>query len=129
MALMKFKPITPRFNFVKIMDLQNIPKYVYDYVNDDKIIFAYRTYKDVAIFTNKRIILFNKIGIFKDVKEISSIPYHSIVTAAVYFGTVSSQIKLTLYNVYPVTLRFLSKIDKVKIKETFMVINERIKEK
>lgn len=129
MAFIKFKPLTPKFNFNKQISKNELPKYVHDYITDENVIYAYRTSKDVALFTDKQIVLFNKRGIGKHVKEISAIPYHSIVTTAVFFGQLSSEIKITLYNTYPLTLRFLSNIDKVIIKETYMLIENKVKEK
>lgn len=130
MAFMKFKPLTPKFNFHKKIEQNDIPKYVGDYLsNDEQIIYAYRTHKDVALFTDCQIILFNKRGFSNNVKEISAIPYHSIVTTSVFFGQFSSDIKITLYNTYPLTLRFLSTIDKVTIKQTYMLIERKVKNK
>lgn len=127
MAFIKFKPLTPKFNFYK--EITDYPKYIYDYIDNEKIIFAYRTRKDVALFTDRKIILFNKRGLSKQIKEISSIPYHSIVTSTVFFGYLSSEIKITLYNNYPLTLKFNSKIDKVTIKKTYLLIERSVKEK
>lgn len=127
MAFIKFKPLTPKFNFHKVID--ELPKYVHDYIDDEKVLFAYQTYKDVALFTDKQIVLFNKRGFGNNVKEISAIPYHSIVTTAVFFGKFTSEIKITLYNSFPLTLRFLSTIDKVTIKKTYMLIEDKVKNK
>lgn len=127
MAFIKYKPLTPKFNFYKV--ITEYPKYIYDYVNEEEIIFAYQTSKDVALFTDQKIILFNKRGFSKNIKEISSVPYHSIVTSTVFFGYLSSEIKITLYNNYPLTLRFNSKIDKVTIKKTYLLIEEAVKNK
>lgn len=127
MAFIKFKPLTPKFNFYK--EITDYPKYIYDYIDNENIIFAYRTRKDVALFTDRKIILFNKRGLSKQIKEISSIPYHSIVTSTVFFGYLSSEIKITLYNNYPLTLKFNSKIDKVTIKKTYLLIERSVKEK
>lgn len=129
MAFMKFKPLTPKFNFYKQISEAEVPKYVSDYSKDEKIVFAYRTHKDVALFTDKQIILFNKRGVGNNVKEISAIPYHSIVTTSVFFGKFNSDIKITLYNTYPLTLRFLSAIDKTIIKKTYMLIEDKVKNK
>jgi hypothetical protein len=129
MAFIKFKPLTPKFNFYKEIKTDDIPKYVYDYISNEKIIYAYRTHKDVALFTDKQIVLFNKRGAGKSIKEVSAIPYHSIVTTAVFFGKFTSEIKITLYNTYPLTLRFLSTIDKVTIKQTYMLIENKVKNK
>ena len=129
MAFMKFKPLTPKFNFYKALSVDEIPKYVYDYINDEKLVFVYCTNKDVALFTDKQIILFNKRGLGNSVKEISAIPYHSIVTTSVFFGQFISDIKITLYNTYPLTLRFLKTVDKVTIKKTYMLIENKVKNK
>ncbi len=129
MAFMKFKPLTPKFNFHKEISLKEIPKYVYDYLNDETIFFSYQTHKDVALFTDKQIILFNKRGLGGSIKEVSVVPYHSIITTSVFFGKLTSEIRITLYNTYPLTLRFLSTIDKVTIKKTFMLIEEKVKNK
>jgi hypothetical protein len=129
MAFIKFKPLTPKFNFYKEIKAEDIPKYVYDYINNEKIVYAYRTHKDVALFTDKQIVLFNKKGANKNIKEVSAIPYHSIVTSSVFFGKFTSEIKITLYNTYPLTLRFLSTIDKVTIKQTYMLIENKVKNK
>jgi hypothetical protein len=128
MAFIKFKPLTPVFNFHKQIT-KDYPKYIYDYINDEAIIFAYATKKDIALFTDKQIVLFNKRGFGKSIKEISAIPYHSIVTSSVFFGPLSSTIKLTLYNTFPLTLSFLNKIDKVIIKKTYMLIENKVKNK
>lgn len=129
MAFIKFKPLTPKFNFHKQIEAGEIPKYVNDYIQDDKVIYAYRTHKDVALFTDKQIVLFNKRGFGNNIKEISAISYHSIVTSSVFFGKFTSEIRITLYNTYPLTLRFLSTIDKVIIKKTNMAIESRVKNK
>jgi hypothetical protein len=129
MAFMKFKPLTPKFNFYKEIKIDEVPKYVYDYINNEHVIYAYSTHKDVALFTDKQIVLFNKRGTNKSIKEISAIPYHSIVTTSVFFGKLTSEIKLTLYNTYPLTLRFLSTIDKITIKQTYMLIENKVKNK
>lgn len=129
MAFIKFKPLTPKFNFHKQIEIGEIPKYVNDYIDHEKIIFAYRTHKDVALFTNKKIVLFNRRGIKKNIKEVNSIPYHSIVTTSVFYGQFTSEIRITLYNTYPLTLRFLSTVDKVTIKKTYMLIENEVKNK
>ena len=127
MAFIKFKPLTPKFNFQR--EITEIPKYVHDYLDKEDILFAFQTSKDVALFTNKKIILFNKRGFGKHVKEVSSVPYHSIITSAVFFGSITSEIKLTLYNNFPLTLSFFSSVDKVTIKKTYMLIEKNVKNK
>lgn len=130
MAFVKFKPLTPKFNFYSILEHKDLPKYVHDYIgHDEKIMYAYKTRNDVALFTDKQIILFDKNGLFHNIKEISTIPYHSIVTSSVYFGIINTEIRLTLYNNFPLALKFLGTVDKVIIKYTYMLMQKHIKDK
>ena len=55
MAYIKFKELTRYFSFSNEIDIESLPNYVTDYVDkDEKIILAYKTTRDKAIFTNKK---------------------------------------------------------------------------
>ena len=60
MAYIKYKELTKYFNFNKIIEIDDLPEYVTDYIySDEKILEAYKTSRDKAVFTNKRMILFD----------------------------------------------------------------------
>ena len=56
MAYIKYKELTKYFNFNKIIEIDDLPEYVTDYIySDEKILEAYKTSRDKAVFTNKEI--------------------------------------------------------------------------
>ena len=69
MAYVKYKELTKYFNFNKEIEIKELPKYVLDYVNDnEKIYKAYKTKRDKAVFTDKRMILFD-VSVLSTVKK------------------------------------------------------------
>lgn len=85
MAYIKYKELTKYFNFNKRLDIEELPKYVLDYVDsDEKILSAYKTSRDKSIFTNKRMILFD-VTPFTKKKKIHIIPYKQISSATLEF--------------------------------------------
>lgn len=83
----KFWELTKPFNFSKKKDTNNLPKYVLDYVEENETVYAaYETTRDQAIFTDRRVILFDKVSVFSVKKVIHIIPYSSISTGAISFA-------------------------------------------
>jgi len=75
----------------------------------EKIQFAVKTIRDVAVFTDKRMLIADKQGITGKKVEYFSIPYKSIVTYAIETaGTfdLDSEIKLTLTGGLKIELKF-----------------------
>lgn len=71
--------------------------------------FAVKTYRDVGVFTDKRILVADKQGIMGKKTEYYSIPYKSIITYAIETaGTfdLDSEIKLTLTGGLEIELKF-----------------------
>lgn len=108
MAYIKFKELTRYFSFWGEIDVKSLPSYVTDYVlEDEKILIAYKTTRDKAIFTNKKIILFD-CNIFKGTtKTIHIIPYKSISTSAIQFGSNNAKILMTLDSGYQLRWDFV----------------------
>src|SRR5574344_1778036 len=100
MAFIKFKELTKYFNFNKEIDKADLPKYVMDYVDKGETIYkAYKTFRDKALFTDKRMILFD-VDPVNRTKKIHIIPYHSISSAAIAFNGSRGAILLTLDSGY-----------------------------
>ena len=80
MAYIKYKELTKYFNFNKIIEIDDLPEYVTDYIySDEKILEAYKTSRDKAVFTNKRLIVRDAQGLTGTKVEIYSLPYSSIL--------------------------------------------------
>lgn len=114
MAYVKYKELTKYFNFNKEIDIDKLPKYVIDYVGEnEKIYKAYKTMRDKALFTNKRMVLFDVDPIFNS-KKIHIIPYHSISTGAILFSRNTSSIFLSFDSGYQLRLKFVRMDAKAK---------------
>lgn len=89
----------------------SIPENMIKMLSDNEnTIFAVKTFRDVAIFTDKRILIGDKQGITGKKIECCTIPYKSIITYSVETaGTfdLDSEIKLTLSGGVRIELQFL----------------------
>ncbi len=109
MAYLRFKEITKYFNFNKKIDTDDLPSYIMDYVDsDEKIVTAYKTFRDKGVFTNKRMILFD-VTPFTGEKKIHILPYSSISTGAVSYGLTKSALLFTFDSGYQLRLDFTIK--------------------
>lgn len=114
MAYTKFKELTKYFYFNEELDKKDLPKYTLDYLDKNEEIFkAYRTKRDKALFTDKKMVLFDVDPLF-DSKKIHIIPYHSISSAAVEFRSNSGSIQLSFDSGYQVRLDFVKLDSKAK---------------
>lgn len=106
MAYIKFKELTKYFNFNKKIEIGELPKYVLDYVlENENIIAAYRTSRDRAVFTDKRMILFDVTPYTRN-KKIHILPYKNISTSAIMFGVTKSKILISFDSGYQLRLDF-----------------------
>ncbi len=114
MAYIKYKELTKYFNFETELEEAELPKYVKDYISDqEKVLIVYKTSRDFGIFTDKRMILFDKNPL-STLKKTHIIPYKSISTSAIGFGINSAQIMLSLDSGYPLQLNFVKMSDQKK---------------
>ena len=114
------------FNFYGETD---IPKSILDFVSvNEEPLFAVKTVRDVALFTNKKILLCDKQGITGKKTEYYAVPYKNIITYAIETAghfDLDSEIKLTLSGGIEVEMKFLKgrNMDNL-LKRVFNVINE-----
>ena len=107
MAYIKYKELTKYFNFNDRLEINDLPKYVLDYVDsDEKIIAAYNTSRDKSVFTNKRMILFDVVP-FTGVKKIHIFPYKSISTATIEFDMRRCVLYISFDSGYQIRLNFV----------------------
>lgn len=107
MAYIKYKELTKYFNFNKSVEIEDLPKYVLDYVDsDEKIIGAYKTSRDKSVFTDKRMILFD-VTPFTKKKKIHILPYKAIDTAAIEYDIGTAAILVSFTSGYQLRLNFV----------------------
>lgn len=103
MNLTKFSSIIKRFNFTKVLDAKDLPAYAKQYIKNENVLSVYKTESDHAVFTDKKIVLFDN----KDnEKQIYTIPYKSISNPSVNFKENSAELGLYMDSGYPVVLKF-----------------------
>lgn len=119
------KKITKRYNFSRTKDINNLPKYVNDYVFDDeKAIIAYTTLRDHGVFTDKKIILFDNRMSIREKRELVIIPYQSISSLSVSYKVNSAKLMIYLNSGNFINLRFIRMIptDKMRLRYLSTVI-------
>lgn len=130
MAYIKYKELTKYFNFNKEIPKENLPQYVLDYTQDkEKIFKAYKTFRDKAIFTDRRMILFD-VNLSQSNKKIHIIPYSSISTAAVQFKSNKAAILISFDSGYQMKLNFV-KMDasaKTELRKLYVMIMDKVLE-
>jgi len=93
--------------FTEIPIPENLKKMLTKY---ERPLFAVKTIRDAAVFTDKRILIVDKQGLTGKKMEYCTIPYKSIVTYAIETaGTfdLDSEIKLTLSGGIKIELQFI----------------------
>ncbi len=114
MAYIKYKEITKYFNFEKEIAVDSLPKYVTDYIEEkEEVLGAYKNIRDYAVFTNCKIILFDKNPL-ATTKKVHVIPYISISTSAISFGAFKADILMSLDSGYPLRITFIKMNDAKK---------------
>ena len=108
MAYIKFKELTKYFDLKTEVDIDKLPEYAKEYVEEkEKIVFAYKNIKDYAVFTDRKLILFDRDPLAIYYKKIHIIPYRSISTSAINFKPGKVELLFSLDSGYQVHLNFI----------------------
>lgn len=126
MAYIKFKELSKYFDFKEeILNIEELPEYAKEYVEEEeKILLAYKNSKDYMVFTNKKMVLFDRDTMAVYYKKIHIIPYISISTSAINFKPGKVEILLSLDSGYQMHLNFLemNREKKEHIKQVFKIM-------
>ena len=128
---MRYKELTRSFRFFKELEVLELPKYVTDYcLEHEKILGAYATSRDKGIFTNEKIILYDRMGL-GSFKQIYSIPYRSISTMSIVFKNRSASLIIYMDCGYPTKLTFinLTPEGKTNLRLLYLKMLEKIQNK
>ena len=87
MAYMKFKELTKYFDFkTEVLDSSLLPEYTIEYLTQtENTLLAYKNSKDYILFTNKKMVLFDRDPLAAYYKKIHIVPYKSISTGAINY--------------------------------------------
>jgi len=108
MAYIKFKELTKYFDLKNEVNIENLPEYTTEYVDSsERIVMAYKNSKDYAVFTDKRLILFDRDTLAVYYKKIHVIPYVSISSSAINYKPGKVELLFSLDSGYQVHLNFI----------------------
>lgn len=108
MAYIKFKELTKYFDLRTEVKLENLPDYTKEYIEDNEtIVIAYKNSKDYAVFTNKKLVLFDRDTLSVYYKKIHIIPYVSISTSAINFKPGKVELLFSLDSGYQIHVNFI----------------------
>ena len=108
MAYIKFKELAKYFDFKTEVIAEDLPEYTKEYVEDnEKIILGYKNLKDYVVFTNKKMILFDRDTLALYYKKIHMIPYSSISTSAINFKPGKVELLFSLDSGYQLHVNFI----------------------
>ena len=86
MAYIKFKELSKYFDFKTEVYEDKLPDYTKEYVEDNEtILIGYKNSKDYVVFTDKKMILFDRDSLAVYYKKIHIIPYVSIGSKWTHF--------------------------------------------
>lgn len=125
MSYTKFRQITKRFNFSKVLEKDKLPAYARQYIKNEHILTIYKTERDHGIFTDKKIVLFDNKG---NSKQIYTIPYKSISNPSITFNEDNAELNLYMDSGYPVCLKFINMDgnDKLRLRVLYTCIDKII---
>lgn len=108
MAYIKFKELTKYFDFKVEVGYDNLTDYAREYISDkEKFILAYKNSKDFVVFTDKRLILFDRDPMAAYYKKIHIIPYYSISSSTINYKPGKVELLLSLDSGYQLHINFI----------------------
>lgn len=129
MAYIKFKELSKYFDFKEEVDERGLPDYTKEYVSDKELILlGYKNSKDYIVFTNKKIVLFDRDPMAVYYKKIHIIPYKSISTSAINFKPGKVELLFSFDSGYQLHINFIdmNHNKKENIKKIYNVMMDSI---
>ena len=128
MAYIKFKELTKYFDFKDEILEEDLPDYTKEYVEaNEHIVMGYKNSKDYVVFTDKKMILFDRDTLAIYYKKIHIIPYMSISTSAINFKPGKVEILFSLDSGYQLHINFIdmNHDKKENIKKVYKIMMKR----
>ncbi len=107
MAYIKYKEMTRYYNFSKELNLNELPKDVYAYIEkDEQILIAYSSGANVFLLTSSKIIIYDVTGFIVEKETVHFFPFITVSSTAIELRGTHSAILLTMESGYQVRLNF-----------------------
>ena len=108
MSYIKFKELSKYFDFKTEVGAMDLPDYTKEYVEDNEtILIGYKNSKDYVVFTDKKMILFDRDTLAVYYKKIHIIPYRSVSTSAINFKPGKVELLFSFDSGYQLHVNFI----------------------
>lgn len=127
MAYIKFKELSKYFDFKEEIATDKLPDYAKEYVSSkETIIGSYKNSKDYAVFTDKKMILFDRDTLAVYYKKIHIFPYSSISSSAINFKPGKVELLFSFDSGYQLHINFIdmNHDKKEKLKSIYKIMME-----
>ena len=127
MAYIKFKELSKYFDFKEETTIDKLPDYAKEYVSSkETIIGSYKNSKDYAVFTDKKMILFDRDTLAVYYKKIHIFPYTSISSSAINFKPGKVELLFSFDSGYQLHINFIemNHDKKEKLKSIYKIMME-----
>ena len=127
MAYIKFKELSKYFDFKEEIATDKLPDYAKEYVSSkETIIGSYKNSKDYAVFTDKKMILFDRDTLAVYYKKIHIFPYMSISSSAINFKPGKVELLFSFDSGYQLHINFIemNHDKKEKLKSIYKIMME-----
>ena len=127
MAYIKFKELTKYFDFKTEVFEGSLPDYAKEYVsNKEKILIGYKNSKDYVVFTDKKMILFDRDTLAVYYKKIHIFPYSSISSSAINFKSGKVELLFSFDSGYQLHINFneMNHEKKENLKKVYLTMME-----
>lgn len=125
MAYIKFKELAKYFDFKTEVNQEELEDYAKEYIDEKEIfVSAYKNSKDYIVFTNKRMLLFDRDTLAVYYKKVHVIPYRSISSSAINFKPGKVELLFSLDSGYQLHINFISMdhAKKEKLKSVYKIM-------
>ena len=125
MAYIKFKELAKYFDFKKEVLDSELEEYAREYIDSrEKFLLAYKNNRDYIIFTDKRMLLFDRDTLGVYYKKIHIFPYTSISSSAINFKPGKVELLFSLDSGYQLHINFIdmNHDKKEKIKYVYRIM-------
>ena len=127
MAYIKFKELSKYFDFKEEIATDKLPDYAKEYVSSkETILGSYKNSKDYAVFTDKKMILFDRDTLAVYYKKIHIFPYTSIFSSAINFKPGKVELLFSFDSGYQLHINFIemNHNKKEKLKSIYKIMME-----
>lgn len=127
MAYIKFKELSKYFDFKEEIAIDKLPDYAKEYVSSkETILGSYKNSKDYAVFTDKKMILFDRDTLAVYYKKIHIFPYTSISSSAINFKPGKVELLFSFDSGYQLHINFIemNHNKKEKLKSIYKIMME-----